>query len=367
MKAFVTGSTGFIGARLVQKLLRDGWEVNALVRSQQGANMLHAIGAQPIWGDITARESMRAGMRGCDVVFHLAAWYKIGGKDWEKAEAINIQGTRNVLELAIELKIPKIIYTSTIAVYGDTHNALADESFVRSDERFLTEYDRTKWAAHFQVAQPLIDQGAPIVILMPGAVYGTGDPSLIGEMMRYFYHGWLPVLPDAGLTLTFAHVDDIVQGHLLAAEKGVVGQSYILAGPKAGLRELVQLWANLIGKRAPFFIPIRFVKFFTPLVQMLEKRFQLPALISTDAIAILDATYIAISDKAHSQLGWQTRPLEEGMRDVFTRMTGNPPPAPFHSKNGLNAEQRRKFVSASIVVSLGLLVLWLLTRQRNKK
>ena len=159
MKAFVTGSTGFIGARLVQKLLSSGWQVNALVRTQQGANMLLAIGAQPVWGDITARELMRDGMRHCDVVFHLAGWYKIGGRDWEKAEAINVQGTRNVLELAFELGIPKIVYTSTVAVFGDTRGVLANEEFERLDQSFLTEYDRTKWAAHFQVALPLIEQG----------------------------------------------------------------------------------------------------------------------------------------------------------------------------------------------------------------
>jgi len=140
----VTGGTGFIGRRVVQKLIERGYQVQALVRSRSGAAELDAMGAQPVWGDIIASESMHDAIRGSAVVLHLAAWYKIGAKDTRKAEMINVQGTQNVLELAFNLGVPRILYTSTIAVYGDTHGVMPDESYVPPTGPFLTEYDRTK-------------------------------------------------------------------------------------------------------------------------------------------------------------------------------------------------------------------------------
>jgi dihydroflavonol-4-reductase len=323
MKAFVTGGTGFIGSRLVKKLLERDYQVNALVRSQSSATDLQAQGATPVLGDITSLESMREGMRGCDVVFHLAAWYKLGASDWRKAEAINVDGTRNVLSLAHQSGIPKIIYTSTVAVFGDTHGFLADETYVNPGDKFLTEYDRTKWLAQYQVARPMIEKGAPIVIVMPGGVYGPGDPSLVGDIMRAFYKGLLFVFPGPELTLTYAHVGDIAEGHILAAEKGKPGESYLLAGQVMSLGEIVKIWAEVSGKRRPLFhIPGRFLKPLAPVVGAISSLVPLPPMISRDALAIQGATYIARSDKARAELGWEARPLEEGMRETFAWIAG---------------------------------------------
>ena len=212
MKAFVTGGSGFIGQHVVQKLVARGDEVHALARSAESANLLRQLGATVFMGDITDSASLRPAMTGCDVVFHIAAWYKLGAPDWMQAEAINVGGTRRVLRPAHELGIPKIVYTSTIAVFGDTQGQLVDEAYYKEGP-FLTEYDRTKWLAHYKVALPLIEKGAPIVIVMPGGVYGPGDTSFIAQLMRLFYRG-LPALPGSDLTVTYAHVDDIAAGHL---------------------------------------------------------------------------------------------------------------------------------------------------------
>lgn len=363
MKAFVTGGTGFIGQRVVRKLIERGYQVHALVRSQKGANTAQALNAQPEWGDITAKESMRAGMHGCDVVFHLAAWYKLGSPDWKKAELINVDGTRNVLNLAHELNIPKIIYTSTIGVYGDTHGYLADESYTPPKGPFLTEYDRTKWIAHYEVALPLIEKGAPIIIVMPGVVHGPGDLSLFGEMMRYFYKGFFPVLPGPDLTLTFAHVDDCAEGHILAAEKGKVGESYFLTGPFASLGEITRLWAQISGRRAPlFYVPASFVKPFAPVMAALGSFVPLPAILSRDAIAILEATYIARFDKAKHELGWQPRPLAEGMRETFAWIDETTEPV----RLTLPPVRRKQIAAIALGAGLGVLFAWLWTRQRRK-
>ncbi|MFM8321810.1 MAG: NAD-dependent epimerase/dehydratase family protein, partial [Chloroflexota bacterium] len=273
MKAFVTGGSGFIGQAVVRKLVARGWQVNALVRSQHSAARLSALGATPVWGDITARESMRPGMSGCQAVFHAAGWYRLGSPSWRQAELINVEGTRNVLELAVELHIPRIIYTSSVAIYGDTHGYVPDESYIPPPCQFLTEYDRTKHNAHYQVALPLIAHGAPLTIVMPGAVYGPGDPSLVGKFMDLFYRGLLPVATGAGLELCYAHVDDIAEGHLLAYEKGRPGESYHLTGPAFTLRRALRMWAEVTGIQPPMvWVPSGWLQPLAPLVDFMAAR-----------------------------------------------------------------------------------------------
>jgi len=358
MKAFVTGGTGFIGQRVVEKLLARHDTVYALARSDESARALAAQGCTVVRGDITNVESMRAGMAGSDIVFHMAAWYEYDPDAMLKAEAINVGGTRNVLRLAHELGIPKIVYTSTVAVFGDTHGQLVDENFYQGGP-FLTEYDRTKWLAHYKVALPLIEKGAPIIIVMPGVVYGPGDTSLIGEMMKLFYRG-LPALPGPDMMMTYAHVDDIAEGHILAAEKGAIGESYILAGPAIPLGEMVDFWGHLTGKPAPLLrIPSQFIKPFGPLVGAVGGVLPLPPVFNREVINMLGATYIARSDKARAQLGWQTRPLQTGMLETFQWIEQQ------ENARGGTPDREKQLAGLAIAAALGLFVLWLLGRRRR--
>ena len=179
MKIFLTGGTGFIGKPLTQRLLDRGWEVIALVRSPESndAKEIQAMGAHLIQGDVTKKESMRADMEGANVVIHNAGWYEFGicKQDHEKMFRINVEGTRNTLNLAIELGIPNIIYTSSILAYGRTGDIVADESYVRQFPP-LTFYEETKMLAH-EIAIDLQKQGAPIAITCPAGVIGPGDHS----------------------------------------------------------------------------------------------------------------------------------------------------------------------------------------------
>lgn len=357
MKAFVTGGTGFIGQRVVRKLLGRDVEVVALARSERSAAALYEAGAEPVFGDVTDKASMREGMAGADVVFHIAAWYRLGGDDWMKAERINVGGTRAVLTLAQELGIPKIVYVSTVAVFGDTEGKLVDETY-RASGPFLSEYDRTKWLAHYKVAEPLIEEGAPMIIVMPGGVYGPGDHSVIGEMMRLFYRG-LPVLPGPETTFTYAHVEDIAEGIVLAAEKGEVGESYILAGPAVPVGEMIAFWSYLTGKPAPAIsIPARFVRPLAPLMGLLDGVLDLPSAFSQEATRTLGATYMARADKARAELGWKPRPLQSGMKETFEWIEETTPPPPL-------GERERKAAAAALLAAAGLFILWLLSRERE--
>jgi dihydroflavonol-4-reductase len=360
MKAFVTGGTGFIGQHVVRQLVERGYDVVALARSEEGAATLRRLGAEVAYGDITDVTSMRPTMRDSDVLFHLAAWYKLGSRDWYNAESINVGGTRKVLRLAQELGVPKIIYTSTVAVFGDTKGELVDESYY-SEGPFITEYDRTKWLAHHKVAVPFIERGAPIVIVMPGGVYGPGDPSINSELLRRFYQGKLPAVPGPETTWTYAHVEDVATGHILAAEKGRIGESYILAGPAIPLGEMVDFLAYLTGKRAPLLrIPARLLRPLAPLAGMLHSLLPLPNVMSEEAVRSLGTTYMARADKARAELGWQPRSLHDGMVETLTHFSRtSPPTSPLVTRE-------RKIAGITLAAVASLLLIWYLSQRRRK-
>lgn len=359
MKAFVTGGTGFIGRHVVSKLVERGYDVYGLARSEKSAAVLSKLGAKAVYGNILDRESMREGMQGSDVVFHIAGWYKIGSRDWMRAESINVAGTRHVLSLAHELGVPKIIYTSSVAVFGNTKGQLADENFYQGGP-FATEYDRTKWLAHYKVARPLIDKGAPIIIVMPGVIYGPHDHDLVGELMVQFYKSRLFVVPGSDFIATYAHVEDVAEGHILAAEKGRIGESYILAGPAVPLGEVVDFWGQLTGKPVPLIrIPSRFLVPLAPLLDVIGSVIPLPDMLSAEAARLLDVSYMARSDKARAELGWRTRSMQEGMGDTFRWIAGTTPVEP------LISQRERRIAGVTLLVAAFLLLLWFFGRRRD--
>src|SRR5205085_4835690 len=223
MNYLVTGATGFVGAHVVKQLLVAGHAVNAVVRSPAKAAGLADFGVKLFPGDVGDKASLLAPMTGVDGVFHIAGWYKVGVRDKSQARATNVDGTRNVLETMRELKIPKGVYTSTLAVFSDTHGQKPDETFKFSGKH-ISLYDQTKAEAH-EIAEGFIRDGLPLVIVQPGLIYGPGDTSALAPSIQQFLRRRLPAIP-AGTTFCWAHVDDIARGHILAMEKGKIGESY---------------------------------------------------------------------------------------------------------------------------------------------
>lgn len=314
MKYFVTGATGFIGGHVARQLAAAGHQVTALVRNPANAQALIQPGIQLAPGDITDKASMRAPMTGVDGVFHLAAWYKVGARDRAAAEQINVGGTRNVLELMRELGIPKGVYTSTIAVNSDTHGQLVDESY-RFNGEHLSEYDRTKWRAHYEVALPMIQTGLPLVIVQPGVNYGPGDTSAIGNALRDYLRGRLPLVPDQ-VAYCWAHVEDTAHGHLQAMEKGRAGESYIIAGPPHTLVEALQLAEQITGIKAPRLKGAPgMLRMMSKLTSVVEQLIPLPAQYSAETLRVsAGVTYLGNSAKAERELGFSARPLADGLR-----------------------------------------------------
>lgn len=313
MKYFITGATGFVGNVLARKLIASGLQVHASVRSPGKANDLNSLGVKVFPGDVTDKESMRAAMQGVDGVYHVAGWYKVGVKDKSGGEQVNVRGTRNVLELMQELKIQKGVYTSTLAINSDTKGRLVDETY-HFKGRHLSEYDRTKAVAH-ETANEFIEKGLPLVIVMPGVIYGPGDTSTLRTNIIDFLNGRLPMLP-ARMAMCWAHVDDIVSGHILAMEKGRMGETYIIAGEPYTLLDAFKLASRITDRRAPAAVPHQAMKLLSVLVKPFDPF--LPESYTSEGLRVIaGTTYIGDNRKAKRDLGYAPRPFNQGWEKIL--------------------------------------------------
>jgi len=333
VRYFLTGATGFVGGRLARQLREAGHDVVALVRSLGRAKELADLGVSLAEGDVTDKESMRAPMRGVDGVFHVAGWYRVGSRDRAAAEAINVFGTQNVLDLMRELAIPKGVYTSTLAVFSDTHGQLVDERF-RFHAKHLSIYDETKWRAHYEVAEPAIESGLPLVIVQPGLVFGPGDTSSLRRTLLQYLRGRLPLVPRE-TAYCWGHIEDTARAHVLAMEKGRPGESYIIAGPAHTLVEAFEIAERITGVPAPRFeAPPALLRGLASAIERIERLVQLPlpeTYTAEGLRVIAGVTYLGNSAKARRELGFSARPLEEGLRETLLhemRLLGMRPRTP---------------------------------------
>ncbi|WP_435358501.1 NAD-dependent epimerase/dehydratase family protein [Haloarchaeobius sp. DFWS5] len=312
MRCFLTGATGFVGGRLARRLLDDGHEVVALVRNPEDAVDLAELGGDIYGGDITDKDSMRAAMTDADCVFHLAAWYRVGVDDPSTAEAVNVEGTRNVLELADELGVGRVVYTSTLAVNSDTKGVVVGEDY-RFDGDHLSIYDETKWRAHYEVAEPMAEAGLPLVTVMPGVIYGPGDTSQMRDLWVDWLRGDLPVIPRQ-TAYCWAHVEDVVEAHVLAMEEGTVGEEYIVAGEPYTLVEA----SDIVGKKPPRAISPNWFRLLAGVAGVAGHVVTLPETYSAEALRVLGGTtYLGDNSKAEEELGLEHRPFEEGLRETL--------------------------------------------------
>ena len=319
MRAFVTGATGFIGGHVARKLRERGDDVVALVRSPDRATTLRELGCELVAGDLSDAPAIRRGCEGADSVFHIGAVYKVGipSSEREPMWDANVRGTERVLDSAHEAGAKRIVYISTVNVFGNTHGELVDESY-RRDERegFLSWYDETKYRAHL-VAENRIGKGYPIVVVQPGGVYGPGDHSEIGNMLEQAATGKLKLkmFPETGLMLV--HVEDVAEGVLLAHDRGKIGEAYVLAGERARMGELVERAARIAGRKPPrATMPSALIKASAPLGRVVGPMMGFPPNLR-ELIRVSDGvTYWARDDKARSELGFQPRDLDTGLRQT---------------------------------------------------
>lgn len=311
MRYAVTGGTGFVGGALIQTLTQAGHEVTALVR---GAHSLDP-GVRVVPGDLFDVTALERLCRDVDGLFHVAGWYKLGARDTSVGWRVNVEGTRRVLSAAVGSGVPKVVYTSTLAVNSDTHGEVVDESY-RFSGRHLSTYDASKAKAH-EVALEFAEAGLPVVVVMPGLVYGPGDTALTGQFIRDTAEG-RPVMVPAGGGVCWGHLDDIANGHLLAMQRGQPGQSYMLAGPPAPFVDGLRLLARLAGRRPPIALPTAVVATTAAVAGPIGRILPLPPAYTAEALRSSLATYYGTPARAIAELGWSRRDLDSGLADLIS-------------------------------------------------
>jgi dihydroflavonol-4-reductase len=257
MKCFVTGASGFIGANLVHELNARGHQVKALLRPGSDLRGLQGADFERVDGDVGDFRRLETGLRGCDWCFHVAASYHLWLRDYAPMYAANVDGTRNVIRAAAAAGCSRIVYTSTVGCIGlpreqDGRLVPTDENTPVSGSQMSNHYKRSKWQAE-EVARELAGQGLPVVIVNPSAPVGPRDvkPTPTGQVIVDFLKRRMPAFLDTGLN--WVHVRDVAVGHILAAEKGRVGERYILGHAEGNwtMQQAFAILEELSGVPAP--------------------------------------------------------------------------------------------------------------------
>ncbi len=323
---FVTGGTGFVGGRLVASLLARGRSVRGLARptSERAAGAEHL---EWVEGDILDPDSLRRAVAGCTEVFHLAAYARNWAKDPSTFFRLNVKGTRNVFEAAAEAGVRRIVYTSTVVVFGPTPGGIVgNEETPRSTLRYLTEYEETKSVAEREALE-LAARGVPIVVVHPTRVYGPGkrtEGNSVSLMIDDYDRGRFPVVPGRGENVgNYVFVDDLVEGHLLAMEKGRIGERYILGGENSSLSGLLRLVDELTGKRhIQIGLPRPVAMSYASLERLKAEWFGLYPRITPGWVATFLEDWAYSSAKAERELGYRITPLREGLRRTLEWLHG---------------------------------------------
>lgn len=306
-KAMLTGATGFVGGALLRELLRRGWDVRVLVRPASDPQNLegHERRIERVTGDLADRGSIRRAIEGCDTVFHVAARYSLWNLRPHEIYRDNVEGTRNVLETAGDLGVRRIVHTSTVGVLGaPPDGGPADESSRVELGDIQGHYKRSKWRAE-ECARDLASKGLPVVIVNPASPVGPRDikPTPTGKIILDFLRGRMFACTRTGLNLV--PVEDVAVGHILAAERGVPGERYILGGENLSLARIFGLLSEITGRSPPrVSIPPRLLLPMSVVAEAVSRVTRRPPLIPWEAVAMAQRHMYFENARARRELGF---------------------------------------------------------------
>lgn len=319
---FVTGSTGFIGTKLVNELVQRGHTVHALTRGTSNTEGLSHERIKLVTGDIQDRASLRTGMEGCRQVYHLAAYAKNWSRDPSVFHKQNVEGMRNVFDVAHAADVERVVFTSTIVAFGPTQAGIVgNEDMPRITQRYYTEYEETKSIAENE-AQQYAARGFPLVIVNPTRVYGPGkltEGNSVSLMIDMYDRGKVPVLLNGGNDVgNYVLVDDLVRGHILAMEKGRIGERYILGGENASLKHIFKMVDDVSGKKhVQVNLPPRIAYLYAGFEKKKAEWFGIYPQITPGWIETFLQDWAYSPAKAERELGYTFVPLKEGIRLTF--------------------------------------------------
>lgn len=321
MKVFVTGATGFIGKHLVRRLVEDGHQVRCLVRRSSRLAFLKSLEVELVYGDVNDRESLEQGLEGCGWLFHLANLYSMWEPDPARFEVVNVEGTRAVMEAARACGTQKVVYVSTVAVYGKP----AAIPFTEMDAPgpvYLSEYARTKAAAEKLAWGYYHDRGLPLVVLYPGIVLGAGDDKASGHYIQDIIRRRCPSTIYHHSSANYVYVGDVVEALLKAAEKPETpGEKYLIGKYILDGRSYAQLISEVSGVRLPLFrFPDWMVTAASYLLTGFSNLTHLPPLwgLSIDAGRTLKEGFIFDGSKAERDLGITYTPIRWALEEAVT-------------------------------------------------
>ncbi|AOY94351.1 NAD-dependent dehydratase [Cupriavidus sp. USMAA2-4] len=316
---FVTGASGFLGSAVARQALSRGFEVRALVRASSPRRNLEGLPLQVVEGDMRDAQAMARALDGVRYLFHVAADYRLWAPDPEEIVRTNLAGTETVMRAARAAGVERIIYTSSVAtlrVAGAT--APVDETAGMRPDEAIGAYKRSKVLAERAVERMVAEEGLPAVIVNPSTPIGPRDvrPTPTGRIIVEAATGKIPAFVDTGLNL--AHVDDVAEGHMLALERGRIGERYILGGQDVTLQQMLRDIAGLSGRRAPTVQLPRWPLY--PLAHVAEAVARVTGkepFITLDGLAMSRYRMFFRSDKAARELGYRARPYQEALRDAL--------------------------------------------------
>lgn len=315
MKTLVTGANGFTGSHLVKILENRGHSVVGLVRKSSNLDRLADCNIKLIYGDISDRDALKKAALDIDTIFHTAAYVELGLVNQAEMQRVNVEGTRAVLEVAKTIGIRKMVYCSTIGVFGDTGGQVVNETFKRQQIGFSSAYDRTKYQAQ-QLVDEFALQGLPVVSLMPSGIFGPDDPHF-GPVLQQFLKGRLKVWAGGDRLTGIVHVDDLCEAMILAAEKANSDSHYIISAGELTTREMFQIFSQETGIPVPAEAPKLLVRLLGNILDPMGRLFSWQPPLSRERIHyIYDRCVRVDATKAHNELNWQPRSVQETLREI---------------------------------------------------
>ena len=316
MRILVTGATGFLGINLCNELVKRGYIVNALYRSEAKARFLKHKNIHLFKGDITDINSIENAIADCSYVFHMAAYAEVWSKTPDTFYKINYAGVQNVLDVAEKAGVKKLVITSTAGVFGPSDNEIINEN-TRRKVNYFSLYEKTKAEAEELILKRAA-RGLNVVIVNPTRVYGPGLMSTgnsVTKMIKLYTEGKFRFLPGNGNSIgNYVFVDDVINGHILALEKGIAGERYILGGENVSYVNFFKILSEISGKKYVLFkFPLYLMLIISFFMLLIAKGFGVKPLITPGWVRKYNYNWVLSSDKARKNLGYEITPLRTGI------------------------------------------------------
>jgi len=317
-RVLVTGGSGFVGSAVLRVLDGRGLALRGLARTSSPRANFEGLDCEVVEGDMTDAAAMNRAFKGVRCLFHVAADYRLWARDPADIRRANVEGTRVVMEAALDQGVERIVYTSSVATLRAGAGASVDETSPLDDGEGVGAYKQSKVAAERLVERLIAERHLPAVIVNPSTPIGPRDikPTPTGRIVVEAASGRIPAFIDTGLNLV--HVDDVARGHVLAMEKGRVGEHYILGGQNVSLREMLAAIAELTGRRAPTLGLPRAPLY--PLAWAAEAMARIAGkepFVTRDALKMAAHHMFFTSAKAERELGYGARPYREALIDAL--------------------------------------------------